>query len=944
MRLFLEILYNFGILVSISIISGFIFQRYHDKKKIAVIGQGLLFGIASIIGMLNPVVVGEGLIFDGRSVVISLSALFYGPVAGIISASMPAILRIFQGGSGTRMGVSVITASVIIGIYFHYYWTKKQKKVTYLHLIFFGVLVHVAMLFCTLALPTHLIMSTLKRIWFSVLTAYPLAEVFIGVILLDVNEHWKIKRQLQASEATYGFLINNTTDTIVIISAEGKQIYVSPSGERETGYKIEEVQNKNITELIHPDDLPKVYEKIAEIIKEPDTTQTVEYRHKHKTKGWVHLEAVGKNFLNEPSINGIIVSVRNISERKSVEEALVVSEKNLRQLLELAPDAFFHGDSNGNIINLNSKASEYTGYSKDELFGKNLKVLFEETVLEQLPLDYEALKSGQALKSTRVISRKDGSILPVEMNSCQMPDGTYQTFIRDITERKIAEEALLKEKEQLLVTLRSIGDGVITADVEGRVVLINSIAERLTGWTQKEAEGMLLSEVFNIVNESSGMKSENPVEKALATGEIQELDDHTVLISRNGDRRLIADSGAPIKDKKGSITGVVLVFRDMTEKIKLLEAAQQSQKLESIGFLAGGIAHDFNNLLAGIFGYISLAEDISRQEEVTTILKESQNALDRARSLTHQLLTFSKGGEPVKKLQSLIPFLQETVQFALSGSNVSVEFNIDENLSYSYFDKNQIAQVIDNLVINAKQAMPEGGKIIIYATNELIKESDKLVLSSGNYVKISIKDFGLGIPRGIISKIFDPFFSTKVSGQGLGLAMSFSIIKKHRGLIEVDSKPDQGSIFHVYLPAGNKTELEIDSEEFYTQSFAKGKILIMDDEQMVRDVLKKMLEQIGFEVIAVEDGNKAIRAFIEERSEKRNFQALIFDLTVINGMGGKEAIKQIREIDKDVIAFVSSGYNSDPVISNPQKYGFSDSISKPFNFSELKNFLHKYLV
>ena len=276
----------------------------------------------------------------------------------------------------------------------------------------------------------------------------------------------------------------------------------------------------------------------------------------------------------------------------------------------------------------------------------------------------------------------------------------------------------------------------------------------------------------------------------------------------------------------------------LLEAQKLIESAAQAQKLQSLGTLAGGIAHDFNNLLTGIFGYIGFAKDESKEENIRELLNQAAGAIERAKSLTHQLLTFSKGGEPVKKLQPLSPFIEESVRFVLSGSSVTSLFQISNDLKTAEFDRNQIAQVIDNIVLNAVEAMSKAGKITISAQNISLKENELFPLAEGEYIKISITDEGPGIPVNSLPHIFDPFFTTKNEGQGLGLAMSYSIIKKHNGLITVESEEGFGATFNVFMPAVDHVSEKkpVNSENFKTDRSFEGKILIMDDEMIVSQI------------------------------------------------------------------------------------------------------------
>lgn len=386
----------------------------------------------------------------------------------------------------------------------------------------------------------------------------------------------------------------------------------------------------------------------------------------------------------------------------------------------------------------------------------------------------------------------------------------------------------------------------------------------------------------------------------------------------------------------------LITMTDLSERKKMEEGLQKIQKLESLGILAGGIAHNFNNLLCGIFGYIDMAYESSNEKKIKGYLSEALSSIDRARGLTQQLLTFAKGGAPAKKTEPILPFLKETVQFALSGSNVSCNFDLPEYLWSCSFDKNQIEQVVDNLVINSKQAMPDGGTIRVSATNIHFLKNEHQSLPSGNYIKISVKDSGTGIPEEDLTRIFDPYFTTKTSGNGLGLTISYSIINQHGGAIDVQSESGKDTVFRVYLPA-LKTSIAPEKETDTEKYKGTGVILIMDDEDVVLKVNAKMLTLMGHEVICKSDGSDAVEFFKDKKKKGRRIVAMIFDLTIPGGMGGEEAAKEIRKLDADIPLFVSSGYSEDPVMSNPTEYGFTASISKPFRLAELAGMLKKYL-
>ena len=484
---------------------------------------------------------------------------------------------------------------------------------------------------------------------------------------------------------------------------------------------------------------------------------------------------------------------------------------------------------------------------------------------------------------------------------------------------------------------------MITTNVEGRVELINRVAEELTGWRQEEGAGRALDQVFVIINESTGGQAQSPVEEVLKSGGSYGMTNDTILISRGGSERVIAVSGSPIRDRTSKIAGIVLVFRDVTEQQHMVKEVLKAQKLESVGILAGGIAHDFNNILTAILGNLSLAKmHAGPQSKIFERLTQAERASMRARDLTQQLLTFSKGGMPIKKTAPIQVLLQEWVGFALRGSNVKSEFEIQENLRDVEIDQGQVSHAIHNLVINADQAMPNGGRIKISAEDYVELSGKNARLAPGNYVKISVADEGVGVAPEHLPKIFDPYFTTKEKGSGLGLATSYTTIKKHGGRIEVESEVGRGATFSLFLPASdNRAQPSAGIVEVIQNG--SGRILVMDDEASIRDVASEMLTSLGYEVRTSKDGTEALTLFKEFRDSGEPFDAVIMDLTIPGGMGGKEAIGKLREMDPEIKAIVSSGYCNDPIMGDFREHGFAGVLAKPYNEREMKQLLHSLM-
>mgnify|MGYP001578910595 FL=1 len=389
---------------------------------------------------------------------------------------------------------------------------------------------------------------------------------------------------------------------------------------------------------------------------------------------------------------------------------------------------------------------------------------------------------------------------------------------------------------------------------------------------------------------------------------------------------------------------VITSVRDITERKKRDEEFIRACKLKSLSTLAGGIAHDFNNLLTGILGNASIAKTfVNPGDNLHKIMTDLENTSLRAKDLTQQLLTFAKGGAPVKKTVSIAKLLRDSATLVLSGSNVKCDFAIANDLWPAEVDEGQIAQVIHNLIINAKQAMPDGGTIQVSAENFALSAENNPFIKNGKYVKITVKDTGVGIQEEHLPKIFDPYFTTKEEGSGLGLATAYSIIKNHAGYIMAESAAGVGTTFYIHLPASKKEIGRVEAVEEKLVS-GKEKILVMDDDDIIRDVAGKMLTKLGYEVDFARDGSEAIELYKKSKNSGRPFDVVIIDLTIPGGMGGRETMQKLLEIDPHVKAIVSSGYSDDAVMSNYTNYNFKGVIAKPYRIEELSKTVRSVLA
>ncbi len=780
-------------------------------------------------------------------------------------------------------------------------------------------------------------------------------------------------KKIESAEAQTRSIIETTLDGVITMNEQGLVKSMNPAAERMFGYVAKEMVGQTISRII-PQRL--FLHDMAQLGR--GTMMAMGHR-----QGYYPFPIeISLSEMKVDTKRNFVALIRDVTERKRSEETLKhiglgvsssTGEEFVRSLVKqlskaLQSDFAFvvetiNKSSDDNACTLviaeHGTIRSKTNYKLantacDEALKKGFRA-YPRDVREAFPKD-DVLKELDAASfiAMPLVDHKGktvglmGVIDTKPMENMQIAESTLQIFAARAAaeiERKRFEEDLNAEKERLAVTLRSIGDGFIATDVEGNAVMINNVAERLTGCKQESVIGRPLVEIFHILNERTRKPSQAVVERIIETGSVVGSASHGIIVSRDGTERLVEISASPIRDRKNSKLGVVLVFRDITEKEHLESERRKAEKLESLGVAAGGIAHDFNNLLTAIIGNLSLCLiHIPAGEETHDRLTTAKKASLRAQELAQQLLTFAKGGAPIKKTASIGQLIDDTVSFSLRGSNIRHDFTLPDNLWPVEIDAGQISQVVNNLTINAEQAMPAGGTLRVHCENfQLLEETAALSpLRPGKYVKITIADEGIGIPEEYLKKIFDPYFTTKPKGSGLGLATSYSIVKNHEGQITVESKVGVGSTFAIYLPATDK-EISFSKPQKAEPMMGKGRLLVLDDEEAICDIVTSALTPLGYQVTSANDALTAIRLYKESQERGEKFDAVISDLTIPGGMGGAEAVKKLIEIDPTVKAIVSSGYATDPVMSRYKEYGFCACIAKPYEITDLGHVVHDVL-
>ncbi len=509
-------------------------------------------------------------------------------------------------------------------------------------------------------------------------------------------------------------------------------------------------------------------------------------------------------------------------------------------------------------------------------------------------------------------------------------------IVLDITARKRAEEAQRASESKLRAIFNSLADGVIVTDLDFNIIEINPALLRLAGISDRET--IIGRNALSFVSEQYLPLARQTIETTLREGQ-GVLD--SIVIQRKAHAPFEAEiATARLDDAADQSVGFVAIIRDVTQRRRMEADLRNAQRLESVGVLAGGIAHDFNNILTAILGNISLARiGAQTNKEIADNLLAAERACLRARGLTQQLLTFSRGGAPVRHSASIIEIVRDTALFTLRGSQTRCEFQVADDLWPAAVDQGQISQVIQNLIINADQAMPAGGVITLVAENYIAGEPTAPTLRIGQrYVHISVRDQGVGIPKEIGSRIFDPYFTTKESGRGLGLATSYSIIQQHDGHIAFESQEGVGATFDIFLPA-TETRARPTAGEREPASTKQGRVLIMDDEEAVRETALGLLNSMGFQARAARDGREMLTLYGKMKDAGMPFDLVIMDLTIPGGMGGAEAIQELLKLDPHARALVSSGYANAPVMADYTRHGFVGVVAKPYRVEELERAL-----
>ena len=765
------------------------------------------------------------------------------------------------------------------------------------------------------------------------------------------------EEELKEVNQELNILIESMPDGFVLMDLSGTVLQVNNRFLEMFRYSEERIKGVNIYEFSDPS-LSK--SRMVSYFEKTLETGFQSFRWKGKTKdGRIFWILVHLNLISLKGEKYLLGLVLDIDEEVKLEKNLKESEERFRKFTEHTKAAVFLYSEYFEYVN--PATCQILGYSEEEL----LKMHFWDVVHpeERLIVKERGLKriEGEDIVPSyefRVV-RKDGKIRwiefvadHIELNKKKLALGTAI----DITPRKIYQENLKEEKEKLAATLKSIAEGVIVLDEKGKIKIVNKAAERLFNKKESELENESCHDILQFYYEDEIENTKDIKKLSLSFKEIIEgyQNNDLFLFNEKGEKVFVSVSGSPVKIGN-KVYGGIVVINDITEHELFKREIVKQQKLESLATLAAGIAHDFNNLLQILQGNIELAL-IKSSDELKPVLERAQASLKKATGLAQKLLTFAKGGAPIKKkIEDFEAFLKNTVELFLAGTSIKAIIEVDKDLFPVEADPTQLEQVFNNILTNARDILKDNGVLKIKAENFFYnkKEHPGLPLKERftKYVHITIEDNGPGIPADVIERIFEPYFTTKKYGTGLGLAVAYSVITKHEGYITAENKPEGGAIFHIYLPVKeilegfSQSELKMIEKRDLSPKKAKGKesvdfsklnILFMDDDKDIREIAEDYAFALGCNIVCVSDGKEAVETYKKALEKGEKFDLVFVDLTVVGGMGGEKTLEELKKIDPEVKVVVSSGYAHSAAMSDFKDRGFINVLPKPYLLEDFK--------
>jgi len=751
-----------------------------------------------------------------------------------------------------------------------------------------------------------------------------------------IEEQDKELERLRSLVNLYRSVAEAAADHIFVVGPDFRVRYSNPYAAASVNLPPHEVIGKHVRDLFPPQSCKLIEEGLRRVFASGQALSREEEIVFLGKPAWLHTQLTP---IRDESgqVSAVLGVCCDITARRRAEQALRASVASYRIIFNSVSDAIFvHEPDTARILDVNERVRDLYGYEPEELKGRPAGILstgehpYDQDRAVQLVRQAAA---GEPQLFQWKARRKDGraiwvevALRPVVLND----QPRVLAVVRDITERKRAEEALRLSEQRYRTTLDSLSVAVHVVDRGLRFILFN---KAFKDWCERlglpaEVQGRTVMETFPFLPE----RVREEYERVLATGETITTEERT----RIGEHDYVTVTTKVPIEEAGQVVGVITIVRDVTDERRLQEEMLKAQRLEALSLVAGSIAHDFNNLLAAVLTNLQAAQQQS-SEPLKGLLEEALTASRRASSLARRLLPFSKGWRLERENVRLEPLLSETARVALAGSETRCKCRFPDDLWPVFADPDHLGQVFQNLLINARQAMGGSGTVEVLARNVQVPEGAPLPIQSGPYVRIEVRDRGVGIPPENLPRVFDYLFTTRRGGTGLGLAGAYQIVKKHGGHIEVESRVGVGTTFRLYLPATPEAAVAESGERC-----ARPHILLMDDEEVIRRGAKRLLEGENYEVECAANGAEALALFQKAREQGHPFDLAILDPTVPNGMGGIECLRRLRELDPQVRAVLCTGHVE--TAEGWEAQGFDALLRKPFTLEDLTEAISRALA
>lgn len=722
----------------------------------------------------------------------------------------------------------------------------------------------------------------------------------------------------------------------VISDLDDHNIFVNDKFTEILGYTVDEIATtEQWAKQAYPD---QDYRKFIQEVVPEIGTESKKFRiQKVKCKNGTTKQIIFQDYMLDSKY--FITILEDVSEKFQIQQNLREAQERFQRIVHNFTIPIIVSNLQQEIIYVNNKVENLFGYTIEDIPNNAVwmkKAYPDPDYRNRIKQEVAAQEKDHWGVRERNVTCKNGDQKIVLMETLKIGSHEYLTIFQDITAQREAEQQAKEHLFEYKSIIEDASDLIIQIDVNRIIRGINPACTELLGYTPEE----MIGKDFREFVDSNYWDRMDRMGDLKIKGDLSKTIYEIAMIKKTGSL-LFAEINTRFVYKDGKLIRAIAVIRDITRRKKEMEDQIQREKMDSIGILAGGIAHDFNNILTSILGSINLLQlDIENPENLE-ILKDLEKGTLRAKDLTNQLLTFSKGGSPVKRVESISHIITDTAKFALRGSKVKCFFEIQENLPNVNIDGNQFSQVINNLIINAMHAMPEGGSLYIRIKETQIANRSNHPLIDGKYILIEIEDTGKGIPKALQKHIFEPYFSTKPTGSGLGLATAYSIIQNHDGWLTFTSHKEQGTIFYIYLPAA-QGESQIDSTSPIDGNLNKIKrILFLDDDESIHTIMLGFCNYLNIRVDSVYSSGELMDKFSHSLQMKQKYDAIITDLTLPGDLGGEKVLQMVRKLDPTIPVIVSSGYSNDPILANFREYGFNSYLKKPYTIDQLKAALLK---